>query len=176
MKEILVFADWIGLPSTLKVGMLRSERSKGEEVFSFKYDDAWLSSGYAQVIDPDLRLFGGPQYLNDNKPNFGLFLDSSPDRWGRMLMERRESVIARKTKQPKKRLLESDFLLGVNDETRMGALRFKLEETDYFRWKKEDAVNYIKRTKETVSHWKKRASSMNISSAEQVMMESAFKV
>ncbi len=132
MKEILVFADWIGLPSTLKVGILRSEKSKGEEVFSFEYDDVWLSGGYAQVIDPDLRLFGGPQYLNDDKSNFGLFLDSSPDRWGRMLMERRESVIARKTNQPKRRLMESDFLLGVNDETRMGALRFKLEESEHF--------------------------------------------
>jgi len=132
MKEILVFADWIGLPSTLKVGILRSEKSKGEEVFSFEYDDAWLGGGYAQVIDPDLRLFEGPQYLNDDKLNFGLFLDSSPDRWGRMLMERRESVIARNTNQPKRRLLESDFLLGVNDETRMGALRFKLEESEHF--------------------------------------------
>ena len=132
MKEILVFADWVGLPSVLKIGTLRSEKSKGEEVFSFEYDDLWLSSGHAQVIDPDLRLFGGPQYLNDDKPNFGLFLDSSPDRWGRMLMERRESIIARKTNQPKRRLMESDFLLGVNDETRMGALRFKLEESEYF--------------------------------------------
>jgi len=138
MKEILVFADWIGLPSTLKIGTLRSEKSKGEEVFSFEYDDVWLSGGYAQVIDPDLRLFGGPQYLNDNKPNFGLFLDSSPDRWGRMLMERRESIIARKTNQPKRRLMESDFLLGVNDETRMGALRFKLEESEPFLSDNED--------------------------------------
>ncbi|MBT6765649.1 MAG: type II toxin-antitoxin system HipA family toxin, partial [Prolixibacteraceae bacterium] len=112
MKKILVFADWVGLPSVLKIGILRSEKSKGEEVFSFEYNDEWLSSGFAQVIDPDLRLFGGAQYLNVNKPNFGLFLDSSPDRWGRMLMERREAIIARKTNQPKKRLIESDFLLG----------------------------------------------------------------
>lgn len=132
MKEILVFADWAGLPSTLKIGILRSEKSKGEEIFSFEYDDEWLGGEFAQVIDPDLKLFGGPQYLNDDKPNFGLFLDSSPDRWGRMLMERREAIIARKTNQPKKRLMESDFLLGVNDETRMGALRFKLEETGNF--------------------------------------------
>ena len=132
MKEILVYADWIGLPSILKIGTLRSEKSKGEEVFSFEYDNDWLSGGFAQVMDPDLRLFEGPQYLNNDKPNFGLFLDSSPDRWGRVLMERRESIIARKTKQPKKRLMESDFLLGVNDETRMGALRFKLKEAENF--------------------------------------------
>ncbi|MEN8157187.1 MAG: HipA domain-containing protein [Bacteroidota bacterium] len=132
MKEIFVYADWIDLPETMKIGVLRSEISKGEEVFSFEYEASWLQSGYAQEIDPDLKLFTGPQYLNDDKPNFGLFLDSSPDRWGRMLMERREAIISRNTDQPKKRLMESDFLLGVNDETRMGALRFKLNEDAVF--------------------------------------------
>ena len=132
MKEIFVFADWNGLPETMKIGVLRSEISKGEEVFSFEYSESWLKSGYAQEIDPDLRLFTGPQYLSDSKPNFGLFLDSSPDRWGRMLMERREAIISRKTEKSKKRLMESDYLLGVNDETRMGALRFKQNEDGEF--------------------------------------------
>ena len=130
MREILVFADWIGLPEAMNMGILRSEHSKGEEVFSFEYAESWLESGYAQELDPDLRLFAGPQYVSDSKPNFGLFLDSSPDRWGRMLMERREALISRKTEQPIKRLMESDYLLGVNDETRMGALRFKLDKDE----------------------------------------------
>lgn len=132
MKEIIVFADWIGLAESKKMGILRSELVKGHEVFSFEYDPAWLKSGYAQELDPDLKLFTGPQYLNDEKPNFGLFLDSSPDRWGRMLMERREAIISRNTQQPRKRLTESDFLLGVSDVSRMGALRFKLNENGDF--------------------------------------------
>ena len=132
MREIIVYADWIGLPETLKMGILRSEKSRGEEVFSFEYSESWLKSGYAQEIDPNLKLYTGPQYINDEKPNFGLFLDSSPDRWGRMLMERSEAIISRKTGQLKKRLIESDFLLGVNDETRMGALRFKLDQEGGF--------------------------------------------
>lgn len=132
MREIIVFADWISLPKCSKIGILRSEKSKGDEVFSFEYSEAWLKSDFVQEIDPDLKLYSGPQYLNDNKPNFGLFLDSSPDRWGRMLMERREAILSRITDQPKKRLSESDYLLGVNDETRMGALRFKLEENGDF--------------------------------------------
>jgi len=70
--------------------------------------------------------------LNDNKPNFGLFLDSSPDRWGRTLMKKREAIKAREEKQKAKPLFESDFLLGVNDETRMGALRFKLKREEAF--------------------------------------------
>lgn len=47
-------------------------------------------------------------------------------------MERREAIITRQTEKPKKRLMESEFLLGVNDETRMGALRFKLNEDGEF--------------------------------------------
>jgi serine/threonine-protein kinase HipA len=132
MKEILVYMDWLKLPATSLLGILRSEISKGEEIFSFEYNQKWIESGYAQDLDPDLKLYTGPQYLSDEKPNFGLFLDSSPDRWGRMLMERREAIIARKSGNPKKRLSESDFLLGVNDDTRMGAIRFKLNKEENY--------------------------------------------
>jgi serine/threonine-protein kinase HipA len=132
MKEIVVYADWAGLSECQKMGILKSGQSKGGEVFSFEYADSWLKSAYAQELDPDLKLYAGPQYLNDTKKNFGLFLDSSPDRWGRMLMERREAIHARINGLPKKRLTETDYLLGVNDETRMGALRFKLDESGDF--------------------------------------------
>lgn len=81
MREIIVYADWQELPATMKMGVLRADQVRGEEVFSFEYDEQWLQSGYAQVLDPDLRLFTGPQYITDEKPNFGIFLDSSPDRW-----------------------------------------------------------------------------------------------
>jgi len=138
MKEIIVYADWAGLPGITKMGLLKSEQVKGHEVFSFEYEKTWLQSGYAQELDLDLKLYSGPQYIKGDKPNFGLFLDSSPDRWGRMLMERREAMISRKMQQQKKRLTESDFLLGVNDETRMGALRFKLTENGGFLSGQED--------------------------------------
>lgn len=128
MREIFVYADWSGLPRQILMGNLRTEQTKGEEVFSFEYSKTWLESGFAQDLDPDLKLYSGPQYLGDAKPNFGLFLDSSPDRWGRMLMKRREAIRERKEGEKPQKLFESDFLLGVNDETRMGGLRFKLEE------------------------------------------------
>ena len=54
-------------------------------------------------------------------------MDSSPDRWGRVLMRRRESIIAKIENRSIRTLYESDFLLGVYDLHRMGALRFKLE-------------------------------------------------
>src|SRR5699024_2368823 len=87
---------------------------------------------YAQIIDPDLQLFEGMQYLSDEKTNFGIFLDSSPDRWGRVLMQRKEAAKARLENRPAKSLMESDFLLGVFDKNRMGALRFKTEKKGSF--------------------------------------------
>lgn len=132
MKEIIVYADWQELSATMKMGVLRADQVRGEEVFSFEYDEQWLQSGFAQVLDPDLRLFTGPQYITDEKPNFGIFLDSSPDRWGRTLMKRREALQAREEKRKERRLFESDYLLGVNDISRSGALRFKLNEEGPF--------------------------------------------
>jgi len=63
------------------------------------------------------------------RPNFGLFLDSSPDRWGRVLMQRREAALAREAKRPVRRLVETDYLLGVYDGQRSGALRFRDRES-----------------------------------------------
>lgn len=127
MKELLVYADWQGLKAPTLMGILKTELLKGKEIFSFDYEKAWLETGQAQQLDPDLKLYSGPQYLNDDQPNFGLFLDSSPDRWGRTLMKRRAAIQARAREEKVKTLFESDFLLGVNDDTRMGALRFKLD-------------------------------------------------
>ena len=126
-REILVYADWEPLGEPQFMGVLSSDRVRGNEVFSFSYHQNWLSNPYAQVIDPDLQLFAGRQYLAEGtKPNFGVFTDSSPDRWGRVLMRRKEAAIARQEKRPFQTLFETDYLLGVYDEHRMGALRFKL--------------------------------------------------
>ena len=131
-QRIYVYADWQGLPATMRVGVLAADLVRGKEVFSFEYDQLWLQSGFAQMLDPDLQLFSGPQYLNDGKPNFGMFLDSSPDRWGRVLMRRREAIMARKEERQPATLHESAFLLGVYDGTRMGGLRFKTNEDSDF--------------------------------------------
>ncbi|MCE1164837.1 MAG: type II toxin-antitoxin system HipA family toxin [Bacteroidetes bacterium] len=124
-KQIYVFADWKEFDKPELLGTLNVILSKGKEIFSFEYDKEWLKSGRSQTLDPDLQLFSGPQYLRDEKDNFGVFLDSSPDRWGRVLMIRCEAALAKLEKREQKTLLESDFLLGVYDGHRMGALRFK---------------------------------------------------
>jgi serine/threonine-protein kinase HipA len=132
-KEILVYADWIGIKERpVMMGKLYSEIIRGKEIFLFEYSEKWLRSNFAQVIDPDLTLFSGRHYLDDKKSNFGIFLDSSPDRWGRVLMNRKEAILARTEKRTTKTLMESDYLLGVYDENRAGALRFKLSEDGEF--------------------------------------------
>src|SRR6478735_4810114 len=131
-KNILVYAHWQGMSGPLLMGMLSASLAKGKESFSFEYAADWLQSGFSQIIDPDLQLYSGAFYPRDDKPNFGVFLDSCPDRWGRVLMQRREAVIAKQEQRQPKKLLESDFLLGVYDGHRIGAVRFKTEEDGTF--------------------------------------------
>ena len=95
-RYVYVYADWHGLNGPLFMGVLHTELLRGKEIFSFEYEKTWLQSGHAQLLDPDLQLYAGIQYLNDQeKQNFGMFLDSSPDRWGRILMRRREAALSR---------------------------------------------------------------------------------
>jgi serine/threonine-protein kinase HipA len=122
--ETFVFADWEDFSEPMLVGVLRSTLIKNKEHFSFSYDKAWLQSEFAQKIDPDLNLYSGEQHQVDAK-NFRAFLDSCPDRWGRLLMKRREAIVARQEERRAKVLNEIDYLLGVHDLPRLGALRFK---------------------------------------------------
>lgn len=126
-RQIEVFADWAGLDGPVPMGKLYGTPSRGDEAFSFEYDSEWLKSSQVQQLDPSLSLYGGAQFTPTQQKNFGVFLDSAPDRWGRLLMRRREAIEARKEKRDEKVLLESDCLLGVHDQHRVGALRFALD-------------------------------------------------
>ncbi len=131
-KTIYVYENWRGEAPTL-LGRLRCGFVRGQETFSFEYDPAWLTSAESSFsLDPDLALYRGRQYVPLNKQLFGLFSDSCPDRWGRLLMKRKEAIDARKEDRKPRKLTEGDFLLGVYDESRMGALRFSLEEGGEF--------------------------------------------
>ena len=124
--DIYVYAHWKGMQEPKIVGILSAQQAKGKKAFSFEYDRDWLKSGQQFLLDPDIQLYGGPQYPNQ-KENFGIFLDSMPDTWGRTLMKRREAQLAREKNVKPKTLYDIDFLLGVFDESRMGALRFKID-------------------------------------------------
>ena len=122
-KEIYVYADFGPFENEL-VGTIYVSQSRGTELYSFEYSEKWLSNGN-MALDPDLQLYKGRHYINDDKNIFGVFADSCPDRWGRKLMNRREELRARANEERPRKLQESDYLLGVYDEARMGGLRFK---------------------------------------------------
>ena len=131
-KHIYVYADTKDFSETLFLGILNSTVVRGKEIFSFEYSKDWLKNSYRFAIDPQLNLFEGRHFNSDDKPNFGIFTDSAPDRWGRVLMNRREALSAKIENRKKKALMESDYLLGVFDELRIGALRFKTDPNGNF--------------------------------------------
>ncbi|CAH8283055.1 serine/threonine-protein kinase HipA [Mariniflexile fucanivorans] len=124
--DIYVFAHWKPMQEPQLIGTLSALNAKGKKAFSFEYYKNWIKSKNQMLLDPDIQFYGGPQYPN-NKENFGVFLDSMPDTWGRTLMKRRASQEAATTGEKAKTLYEIDYLLGVYDESRMGALRFKTD-------------------------------------------------
>ena len=143
MMSIGVYADWEGLPYPLRLGLLHGRHTAGHEVFEFEFDaEALTSSSVVGVqLDPRLGLFMGRQHPPRGHETFGLFADASPDRWGRMLMQRRLERDQRAGRAPKNtRLHESDYLLGVHDTFRVGALRFRLNDAGDFLDNREDAA------------------------------------
>jgi len=124
--DIWVYADWDPMPEPVCIGILGAQQAKGKKAFSFSYNDSWIQSEERFLLDPDIQWFKGPQYPG-TKENFGAFLDSMPDTWGRTLMKRRAAIVARSEGKAAPALYDIDFLLGVYDEGRMGGLRFKTD-------------------------------------------------
>lgn len=110
------------------VGSLAHDRGQ----IRFRYERSWLQDARAFALDPDLSLDEAPFFPKPELGNFGIFLDSSPDRWGQTLMKRREALQAKDDKRAPRTLYAWDFLLGVQDFTRQGALRFRLAGTEEF--------------------------------------------
>lgn len=132
---IAVYADWDGLDLPLRLGLLHARKRGSSELFEFEYDPAALAHpGMAGIaLDPRIGLFEGHQYPEQGRETFGVFTDSCPDRWGRMLMKRRlEREKRAGAAAPDTRLYESDYLLGVHDTYRVGALRFRLNDSGPF--------------------------------------------
>jgi serine/threonine-protein kinase HipA len=111
-----------------RVGTLSHDRGQ----VRFHYDSDWLKDSRAFALDPDLSLGDQPFFPKPDVGNFGIFLDSSPDRWGQTLMKRREALQAKDEGRSPRTLYAWDFLVGVQDFTRQGALRFRREGTTEF--------------------------------------------
>ena len=110
------------------VGRLAHDRGQ----VRFHYERDWLADSRAFALDPDLSLDAAPFFPRPELGNFGIFLDSSPDRWGQTLMKRREALQATDESRPPRTLYAWDFLIGVQDFTRQGALRFRVEGSEEF--------------------------------------------
>ncbi len=120
---VVVDADFLAEPT--RVGSLFYSIGRGDGVFSFAYDQEWLKHGSAFQIDPQLQLHISEVYPAASHSTFPIFLDSAPDRWGRILLDRREVLRARDEGRRLRVLTEWDYLLGVHDTCRIGGLRFR---------------------------------------------------
>jgi len=130
-KTIFVYDDF-SMQNPALMGILYVNSLKGGESYSFEYDKEWLKKTSLKItLDPELMPYSGRQYPF-GKTIFGLFSDSSPDRWGRVLMNKRERILAGKEGRKPAKLYDSDYLLGVYDETRLGGIRFKTESNGAF--------------------------------------------
>jgi serine/threonine-protein kinase HipA len=107
------------------VGLARSHRARGTETLLFEYNGAWLEDSDRFSLEPALTLIRGAFAPPAGLTTFGSIGDSAPDTWGRRLMQRAERRLAKRESRAVRTLTESDYLLGVADETRLGALRFR---------------------------------------------------
>jgi len=143
MVDIAVYADWDGLARPFRLGMLHARRGGGREILDFEFDADALAYPLAAnlYLDPRLGLYEGRQHPPQGSETFGVFADTSPDRWGRLLMrrrlerEQRAGLVAKEV-----RLHESDYLLGVHDTFRIGALRFRLDDIGDFLDNRHDVA------------------------------------
>lgn len=125
-NRFMVYAGWLEEPEL--IGTLYHEtNARGNHTLSFEYSEGWLTEHLETMLDPDLFPYTGRQHLMPGKSNFGFLSDASPDRWGRLLMKRREVIRAREQDRSIRNLSEMDYLLGVHDVGRIGGLRFKAE-------------------------------------------------
>ena len=125
MKRLFVYADFDWLHEIELVGELTMDNIRGGEIYGFKFDTEWLRGHGSILLSDDINNYVGMQYTQPDKDIFGCFSDSLPDRWGRTLILRREQILAKDEKRPVRRLSSMDYLVGIDDSSRMGGFRFK---------------------------------------------------
>ena len=128
MRTLFIYADfdWLGEP--MLVGELGYESLRGSDSYSFKFDNDWLRQYGALFLSADINNYPGLQYTQPGRDIFGCFSDALPDRWGRLLLNRREQIQAAEEKRPVRRLSSFDYLMGIDDFSRIGGFRFRLSQ------------------------------------------------
>ena len=125
MRKLLVYADLHWLHTPALVGELSYESLRGADSYGFSFAPTWLQTQRDLFLSADLNNYTGMQYTAADRDIFGCFSDALPDRWGRTLLNRREQLQAQEQRRPLRRLSSFDYLLGIDDYSRMGAFRFK---------------------------------------------------
>ena len=138
MADIEVFLDWQG--DRRPVGTMRRHATRGGERVTFAYAENWICSEQGHAIDPTLPVGPGTFRPAPGHAVFSAVSDSAPDSWGRALMRRRERREAEREGRSVRTLQETDFLLGVSDEARLGALRFRYRGDHLFQAPRETAI------------------------------------
>ena len=132
MKRITVYADFDFLATPQEIGILGYEHVRGKDHFVFEYSREWLKKHGGILLSGDLLNVPSLQYPRSNDSVFGFVKDSFPDRWGRLLLDRRERLIAQSEGRPKRMLTNYDYLIGIEDFTRMGGIRYKSEDSEEY--------------------------------------------
>jgi len=138
MSDVEVFLDWQG--ACRRIGLMRRHAARGRESVTFEYDPDWIRDEASFTIDPSLPVGPGIFRPPVGQEMFGTLGDSAPDTWGRTLMRRRERRAAEREGRAVRTLHETDFLLGVSDQTRLGALRFRWQGEEVFQAPQEVGV------------------------------------
>lgn len=124
MTSLFVYADFDWLDTPQLIGELSCDSVRGSEIYGFSYNKEWLAKHGEVFISEDLQNYPGIQYNRSGKDIFACFSDALPDRWGRALLNRREQIAAADEKRPVRRLTSFDYLMGIDDASRMGGFRF----------------------------------------------------
>ena len=124
MTSLFVYADLDWLDTPQLIGELSCDSVRGSETYGFSYDKEWLAKYGDVFLSEDLQNYPGLQYTRPERDIFACFSDALPDRWGRTLLNRREQIAASDAKRPVHRLTSFDYLMGIDDESRMGGFRF----------------------------------------------------
>lgn len=120
--EVQVYVDLRG--QCHHVGRLWARSRAGRQSATFEYMPDWLRNPECFALEPALTVGSGPHHTQASVPLFGAIADSAPDRWGRILMRRIQK--GNTAGAQARTLQEIDYLLGVHDVSRLGALRFSL--------------------------------------------------
>jgi serine/threonine-protein kinase HipA len=127
MIKLWVYADFDWLKQAEFIGELSFESIRGSESYGFQYSSEWLKKHGDLLLSDDINNYPGMQYTMPGKDIFGCFADALPDRWGRMLLNRREQILAKEEKRTVRKLSSFDQLMGIDDFSRMGGFRFKTD-------------------------------------------------